>query len=143
MTESEKQGPLVPISLPPSTPCRIIKWVAEPGARVRKGTVLLTYSTDVSSAELSETETETVLKSTLVGVVKERLFEEGEIVHPGYVYELIYNIIVKAFFFVCTCISYMCSCWYRRTGSSLHVRSSRVRPNCESNNCYGRPRTIM
>ena len=98
MTESEKQGPLVPISLPPSIPCRIIKWVAEPGARVRKGTVLLTYSTDVSSAEFSETETETVLKSTLVGVVKERLFEEGEIVHPGYVYELIYNIIVKAFF---------------------------------------------
>ena len=102
MTESEKQGPLVPVSLPPSTPCRIIKWVAEPGARVRKGTVLLTYSTDVSSAELSETET--VLKSTLVGVVKERLFEEGEIVHSGYVYELFYNIIVKSFFFACTCV---------------------------------------
>ena len=83
MTESEKQGPLVPVSLPLSTPCRIIKWVAEPGARVRKGTVLLTYSTDVSSTEPSETET--VLKSNLVGVVKERLFEEGEIVHPGYV----------------------------------------------------------
>lgn len=82
MTESEKQGPLVSLSLPPSTPTRIIKWVAEPGGRVRKGTILLTYSTDLSSAE---PETETVLKSTLVGVVKERLFEEGEIVQPGYV----------------------------------------------------------
>lgn len=82
MTESEKQGPLVPLSLPPSTPCRIIKWVAEAKGRVRKGTVLLTYSTDVTSAE---PETETVLKSSLVGVVKERLYEEGEIVRPGYV----------------------------------------------------------
>lgn len=85
MTESEKQGPLVPLSLPLSMPCRIIKWVAEPEGRVRKGTVLLTYSTDISSAE---PETETVFKSSLVGVVKERLFEEGEIVRPGYVCEL-------------------------------------------------------
>ena len=82
MAESEKQGSLLPLSLPSPTPCRIIKCVVEPGGRVRKGTILLTYSTDLSSAEPGN---ETVLKSTLVGVVKERLYEEGEVVQPGYV----------------------------------------------------------
>ena len=80
MTASEKQGSNLSLSLPPPTPCRIIKWVVETGARVRKGTVLLTYSADLSSVE---PESETVLKSTLVGVVKERLVDEGEIVQAG------------------------------------------------------------
>lgn len=106
MTDSEKQGSLVSVSLPPSAPCRVIKWVAEPGGRVRKGTVLLTYSTDLSSAE---PETETLLKSTVVGVVKERLVEEGEIVRPGYVYELKWFINYQGLY-----MQHLdpCTCWY-------------------------------
>ena len=80
--DSESSGRLCPLTLPSTSPCRIVRWIAEPGSRVRKGTVLVTYTTDLSTAE---TEDEVPLKASLVGVVKEKMFEEGEIVQPGYV----------------------------------------------------------
>ena len=74
---------------------------------MRKGTVLLTYSIDLSSAE---PETETMLKSTLVGVVKEKLFEEGEIVQPGYACKLT-NVIILLFNKACSCVNAStCTC---------------------------------
>lgn len=80
--QPESSNPLCSLQLPSSSACRIVKWVAEPGNRVRKGAVLVTYTVDLSSAE---PESELPLKSTFVGVVRERLFEEGEIVQPGLV----------------------------------------------------------
>ena len=66
---------------PPSpSPCRVLKWIAECGSRVRKGTVLLAYTTDLSSPEPAE---EVPLKATLVGIVRERLVGEGDTIQPG------------------------------------------------------------
>ena len=76
----ESSNNLFRLFLPSSSPCRVVKWVVNPGARVRKGAILLTYTADVSSADAAD---EQPLKSTLVGVVKERVYEEGEIVKPG------------------------------------------------------------
>lgn len=82
VAKPEPSGRLCALNLPSTSACRLVKWVAEPGSRVRKGTVLVTYTTDLSS---DEPENEVPLKSTLVGVVKEKLFEEGSVVEPGYV----------------------------------------------------------
>ena len=77
--KSESSNNLLRLFLP-SSPCRVVKWVVSTGARVRKGTILMTYTTDLSTSEPAD---ELPLKSTLVGVVKERAYEEGEIVKPG------------------------------------------------------------
>lgn len=77
----EESNPIRSISLGSPYPCRIVKWIAECGDRVRKGAVLLTYASTESSS--AETDDELPLKATLVGVVKERLVAEGEIVQPG------------------------------------------------------------
>ena len=79
-TKLESSTTVHSVCLPSPSPCRVLKWIAECGGRVRKGTVLLAYTTDVSSPEPVE---EVPLKATLVGVVRERLVEEGDIVQPG------------------------------------------------------------
>ena len=79
-TKPELTNTVHSVCLPSPSPCRVIKWIAECGSRVRKGTVVLVYTADLSCPEPAE---EVPLKATLVGVVRERLVEEGDIVQPG------------------------------------------------------------
>lgn len=79
-TRPESNSTIRSVCLPSPSPCQVVKWIAECGSRVRKGTVLLVYTTDVSSPKLEE---EVPLKATVVGVVREQLVKEGDIVQPG------------------------------------------------------------
>ena len=100
-----------------SSYCRLVRWSVREGDRVHKGTVLCTYTyaliphsddgigdasmstePDISSSDTGSSSVSRPapqhqpallsLKSNLVGVVLERLAEEGSVVPPGYVCRL-------------------------------------------------------
>jgi len=69
-------------SVSPSSQSRVTSWAVSTGDKVRNGTVLLTYELLSNSEEINQTK-EGVLKSTVVGIVENTMFEVGEVIPAG------------------------------------------------------------
>lgn len=65
------------VSVPCSTPVKILKWKIKKGAVTRRGAILCLYETKNGSKEK--------LKSNEVGTVLELCGKEGDIIPPGLV----------------------------------------------------------
>ncbi len=76
-----KDTPIHSFFISSTSHAKITSWSVAPDDKVRRGVVLLSYTLNDGGGQSDCRQ----LKSTLVGVVRERTYNVGDIVPPGYV----------------------------------------------------------
>ena len=79
-SESKESSSFHSMCLSSSSRCKLITWKVNPGDRVRNGTPLATYTSNLSRDEQSPAAMQ--LKSSVVGVIKELLCDSGDVIQP-------------------------------------------------------------
>ena len=74
------------VSLCESKSCKITKLRVQKGSKVAGGTLLALYTVENQVCDQDDGRVEQKLKSQYVGTVEEVLFNEGDVIEPGYLH---------------------------------------------------------